>query len=164
MTRPRRPDSARGRGPAVPTMSWLLPCPLRSGTGVDDPSNASGSGTQTLQDVTDGTSGWQPRSIPYAYIQSLGPSVLAQFYMACWISPVLSLFIFALFGWTAEARASYWSVTHALGRRFGWKRGMRAGNASFELGTIEFRERTQNTLPLGAELACVPLRFTKCSP
>ena len=44
MTRPRRPDPARGRGPAVPTaaalarascsspptMSWLLPCPLRS--------------------------------------------------------------------------------------------------------------------------------------
>ncbi|VDB95511.1 unnamed protein product [Peniophora sp. CBMAI 1063] len=54
--------------------------------------------------------GWQPVGLSYAYVVSEGTLDLALFYFEYWTSPILAFVIFALFGATSEARASYWRI------------------------------------------------------
>ncbi|KZV67685.1 STE3-domain-containing protein [Peniophora sp. CONT] len=53
---------------------------------------------------------WAPHSSPYSDVLAKGRSGLAQFYFSNWVTPVLSLIIFALFGTTLNARKAYMTV------------------------------------------------------
>ncbi|KZV66429.1 fungal pheromone STE3G-protein-coupled receptor [Peniophora sp. CONT] len=89
-------------------------------------------------------SDWAPESVTYAEIAASPPSYLARTYFSAWTSPVLAFAIFALFGLTAEARASYWRVFFSIGAQFGWKPTFRArGGARSTLGPMQFGTRTQ---------------------
>ncbi|VDC01595.1 unnamed protein product [Peniophora sp. CBMAI 1063] len=94
---------------------------------------------------------WQPESFSYAYTVAQGASV-TDLYFQQWTSPVLAFAIFALFGVTSEARASYWRVICTIGGWFGWKPTPRTRRARSPLGDIEFGERpAQNSLSLGLD-------------
>ncbi|VDC06523.1 unnamed protein product [Peniophora sp. CBMAI 1063] len=81
---------------------------------------------------------WQPQSFLYADTVSVGPFTVADFYFTYWTSPTLAFVIFALFGITSEARASYWRIIRTVGGWLGWKPTARAHSP---LGEIEFSER-----------------------
>ncbi|VDC04731.1 unnamed protein product [Peniophora sp. CBMAI 1063] len=92
---------------------------------------------------------WQPISFSYA---ESGTADLAGKYFNQWTSPILAFVIFALFGVTSEARASYWRVICTIGGWFGWKPTSRASRARSLLEDIEFSERpAQNSMSLGLE-------------
>lgn len=94
----------------------------------------------------------------YADLVSQGTSTLAQIYFTQWTSPVLAFAIFALFGITSEARASYWRTVCTIGGWFGWKLTPRARRAPSPLGDIEFGERPpQGSMALGLEYDFSPL-------
>jgi len=65
---------------------------------------------------------WQPVGIPLRDQLSLGPWYGFEFYLATWSSIILGFAIFALFGFTAQARATYMSGVWALLSLFGLKR------------------------------------------
>ncbi|VDC04733.1 unnamed protein product [Peniophora sp. CBMAI 1063] len=95
---------------------------------------------------------WQPESVSYAAIVSLGTPSVASFYFQQWISPFLAFIIFALFGVTSEARASYWRTICTVCGWFGWRPTPRARRARSPLGDIEFGERpAQNSMSLGLD-------------
>ncbi|VDB95531.1 unnamed protein product [Peniophora sp. CBMAI 1063] len=97
-------------------------------------------------------SDWQPEGAPYADVVSSGPFDVAQFYFTEWTSPILAFTIFALFGVTSEARASYWRVICTVCGWFGWKPTLRTRRARSPLGDIEFGQRpAQNSMSLGLE-------------
>ncbi|VDB87015.1 unnamed protein product [Peniophora sp. CBMAI 1063] len=94
--------------------------------------------------------GWQPQSYSYAAVVSEGTFVVAQEYFVQWTSPALAFAIFALFGITAEARASYWRTICTIGGWFGWNTTPPRGHSPLE--DIEFGERPpQNSMSLGLE-------------
>ncbi|KZV71047.1 STE3-domain-containing protein [Peniophora sp. CONT] len=101
-------------------------------------------------------SNWEPQSISYAEVQAFGVSALVGEYFTLWASPVLSFTIFALFGMTAEARASYWRIICTAGGWFGWKPSPRVGNAGASLGTIEFGAQPLEAMTLDAEMGSHP--------
>ncbi|KZV75247.1 fungal pheromone STE3G-protein-coupled receptor [Peniophora sp. CONT] len=72
----------------------------------------------------------------------------ARIYFESWYPPVMAIVIFALFGLTTEARASYWRILHTIGGWFGWKPTVRSQSA---MGTMEFGERPQD-MSLDAEM------------
>ncbi|VDC01597.1 unnamed protein product [Peniophora sp. CBMAI 1063] len=95
---------------------------------------------------------WQPESLSYAGIVAQGTAGVAQDYFIQWTSPVLAFTIFALFGVTSEARASYWRIICTIGGWFGWKPIPRARRARSPLGDIEFGPRpAQNSMSLGLD-------------
>ncbi|VDB83398.1 unnamed protein product [Peniophora sp. CBMAI 1063] len=95
---------------------------------------------------------WQPEGFHYAETVAQGTSVVAYFYFNQWTSPFLAFVIFALFGVTSEARASYWRFICTIGSWFGWKPTPRAGRARSPLEDIEFGERpAQNSMSLGLD-------------
>ncbi|VDC01592.1 unnamed protein product [Peniophora sp. CBMAI 1063] len=95
---------------------------------------------------------WQPESFSYADIVAQGTSTVGAFYFTQWTSPVLAFTIFALFGVTSEARASYGRIICAIGGWFGWKPTPRTRRARSPLGDIEFGERpAQNSTSLGLD-------------
>lgn len=97
---------------------------------------------------------WQPESFSYAAIVFGGTYDVAQFYFINWTSPVLAFAIFALFGITTEARASYWCIIFTVCGWFGWHPTPRTRRARSPLGDIEFGERpAQNSMSLGLEYA-----------
>ncbi|VDC02199.1 unnamed protein product [Peniophora sp. CBMAI 1063] len=97
-------------------------------------------------------SDWQPESISYARLVSEGTADTAAFYFNQWSSPVLAFAIFALFGVTSEARASYWQLIGTIGRRFGWNPTPRTRKALPSLGDMEFGERpTRSAVSLSLE-------------
>ncbi|KZV63981.1 STE3-domain-containing protein [Peniophora sp. CONT] len=79
---------------------------------------------------------WEPQAYSYAELVTLGTSTMAQYYFTQWTSPVLAFAIFALFGVTSEARASYWRIICTIGGWFGWKPTLRRERTP--LGDIEF--------------------------
>ncbi|VDC01501.1 unnamed protein product [Peniophora sp. CBMAI 1063] len=91
---------------------------------------------------------WEPVAYTYADTIAGGISNLAQLYFAQWTSPVLAFVIFGLFGWTAEARQSYWDVVCTIGAWFGWKQNARKnGHPAFEsLGEMQFGTRPLDTV------------------
>ena len=95
---------------------------------------------------------WAPQSLSYADQRAIGTSYLAQTYFAYWTSPVLAFFIFALFGASAEARASYWKVACAVGGWVGW----RPAPPPPELGEMKFGAYPQG-LTFDAEFGCVKM-------
>ncbi|VDB82752.1 unnamed protein product [Peniophora sp. CBMAI 1063] len=88
-------------------------------------------------------SDWAPRSITYAELQASGTSSLVLQYFAHWVSPVLAFAIFALFGCTVEARASYWRMFWTVAGWLGWRPNARLArkDASTSIGAIEFGAR-----------------------
>ena len=58
---------------------------------------------------------WTPLSSPYTDVLSGGRSGLAQFYFSNWVTPCLSFVIFALFGFTPNARSAYMIMLRWIG-------------------------------------------------
>ncbi|VDB91254.1 unnamed protein product [Peniophora sp. CBMAI 1063] len=82
---------------------------------------------------------WTPPTYTYEELLEAGPAYVAEFYATFWSALVLSYAIFALFGSTAEARATYWRAILWVGKWFGWKPAPRApSNTESTLGTIQF--------------------------
>jgi hypothetical protein len=100
-------------------------------------------------------SDWGP--IAYSYSELVGEGFWGVFrlYLENWISPILALAIFALFGLTSEARATYWRGFFTLVTFFGWKH---SACKDRDLGEIKFSKR-----PLTTTKRCVlkplPLDF-----
>ncbi|VDC04729.1 unnamed protein product [Peniophora sp. CBMAI 1063] len=95
---------------------------------------------------------WEPRSFSYAEILSGGTSVVVQNYFVRWTSPILAFAIFALFGVTSEARASYWRIICTMAGWFGWKPTSCTRRVPSSPGEIEFGDRpAQNSLSLGLD-------------
>ncbi|KZV66663.1 hypothetical protein PENSPDRAFT_654704 [Peniophora sp. CONT] len=86
---------------------------------------------------------WEPEGFSYADIVATGTSGIAQQYFSEWTSPVLSFAIFALFGTTSEARASYRGAICTVGSWFGWRSTPRTHTARPTQDTFEFGERPQ---------------------
>ncbi|KZV60800.1 fungal pheromone STE3G-protein-coupled receptor, partial [Peniophora sp. CONT] len=63
---------------------------------------------------------WEPPSLSYNELQASGTAQLARSYFTEWTSPILAFTIFALFGLTSEARASYMRLMYSVCGRFGW--------------------------------------------
>ena len=98
---------------------------------------------------------WEPESYPYEEIVSLGASSLAPTYFVLWTSPVLALAIIALFGITAEARASYRRCACIVAERLGWKASVFVERTRTPLEKIEFGERSDPESALvDTELRC----------
>ncbi|KZV70308.1 hypothetical protein PENSPDRAFT_445732 [Peniophora sp. CONT] len=89
-----------------------------------------------------------PSSTLYADLKESGTYSLAQVYLGYWSSPFLAMSIFALFGLTTEARASYRRVLYAVCSRLGWKpQALSRGRDLPELGSIEFGAPVQGMTP-----------------
>lgn len=100
---------------------------------------------------------WQPRGYSYAEMVAQGTSTVAEIYFTQWTSPILAFVIFALFGVTPEARASYWHIVCTTGGWFGWKSTPRAHRACSRIGDVEFGERpAPNSTSLGLECVASP--------
>ncbi|KZV72497.1 STE3-domain-containing protein [Peniophora sp. CONT] len=63
------------------------------------------------------TTFWSPVSFSYEQISV----EVVELYVSNWTDPVLAFVIFALFGLTPDARASYWSAITIVGGWFGWR-------------------------------------------
>jgi hypothetical protein len=83
-------------------------------------------------------SDWDPEALPYSEVVESGRWAVTGLYFQNWISPVLAVTIFALFGITSEARATYWRGICAVGRLVGWEPPMRKQD---KIGEIEFGAR-----------------------
>ena len=94
---------------------------------------------------------WDPIGVPYEELQANGAASLADFYFIYWSSPVLAFVIFALFGVTAEARASYWRAIRTIGGWLGLMPASRAGPMTSHMGTMEFSAPPQGMISLDVE-------------
>ncbi|VDC04730.1 unnamed protein product [Peniophora sp. CBMAI 1063] len=95
---------------------------------------------------------WQPKSFSYEDTVSLGTPTVATVYFQQWTSPVLAFTIFAFFGVTSEARASYWRIICIIGDWFGWKRTLRTRRPCSLPGGIEFGDPpAQSSMSLGLD-------------
>ncbi|VDC02197.1 unnamed protein product [Peniophora sp. CBMAI 1063] len=95
---------------------------------------------------------WQPESDTYADVLADGTLHVVQFYFIEWMSPILALAIFGLFGATSEARTSYWRVICRVGHWFGWEPTPRTRRARSPPDDIVFDVRPpQNSMSLGLE-------------
>jgi hypothetical protein len=65
-------------------------------------------------------SNWGPFALPYSALAENGFWTVFEAYFSSWASVVLAIVIFALFGLTSEARATYSLGICSLGRLFGW--------------------------------------------
>jgi hypothetical protein len=83
-------------------------------------------------------SDWAPEG--FSYSEEVGEGVwdLFNFYFESWASPTLALAIFALFGLTSEARATYWRSFCSVAILFGWTP---PAHKNEDLGEIEFGAR-----------------------
>ncbi|KZV65148.1 fungal pheromone STE3G-protein-coupled receptor [Peniophora sp. CONT] len=99
---------------------------------------------------------WEPEGFSYAELQTLGAVDLPSVYFAYWTSPALAFAIFAIFGLTSEARASYWRIICTVAGWFDWKPSSRAQSRRMSLGEIEFGVRAQNTSDFDLEMGWVP--------
>jgi hypothetical protein len=81
-------------------------------------------------------SNWGPVAVLYS---DMPPWFRYQLYVQSWISPFLSIIIFALLGTTPEACATYWRGIHAVGKRFGYTPPAVKHNE--DLGKIQFGTR-----------------------
>lgn len=99
-------------------------------------------------------SDWAPVSFSYAQVKAGGTAAIAQFYFTHWISPILAFAIFGLFGLTAEACASYWSVVRAIVGWFGWKPRTGAKDMKTSLRDIEFQTRIEEVSTCDAVTRC----------
>ncbi|VDB87322.1 unnamed protein product [Peniophora sp. CBMAI 1063] len=106
---------------------------------------------------------WAPVGISNAEAEAGGTAGMAQQYFGQWTSPVLALAIFALFGFTAEARASYMRAIRVVCGRFGLVSAAppRTRKAHSTLGTIEFGERPPQDVSFDAEYG-IPSRASDC--
>ena len=84
---------------------------------------------------------WEPVGFSYAEMVAGGQSNVAQVYFSHWTSPILAFVIFGLFGFTSEARASYWRVICTVCGWFGFKPKTRGSRSRTPLGDIQFGER-----------------------
>ncbi|VDC03115.1 unnamed protein product [Peniophora sp. CBMAI 1063] len=90
--------------------------------------------------------------VSYADLVASGRSTVVQIYFQQWVSSVLAITIFCLFGVTSEARASYWRTICAVGGWFGWKPTPRVRGARSPLGDIGLNERNaHHSISLGLE-------------
>jgi hypothetical protein len=94
---------------------------------------------------------WTPLSFAYADLVADGTWSVFGLYFTHWTSPVLGLAIFALFGLTQDARATYASGGRALCSRLGLKVYGRACDGVDEM-TFGVRQ-----LGMDVESGCVPL-------
>ncbi|VDB91222.1 unnamed protein product [Peniophora sp. CBMAI 1063] len=88
---------------------------------------------------------WEPMVITYAETVAGGPSSVAQFYFSQWASTILAFAIFGLFGFTNEARATYWRGICTVAGWVGCRPAMRARRARTSLADMEFGYQTQQT-------------------
>ncbi|KZV72025.1 STE3-domain-containing protein [Peniophora sp. CONT] len=100
---------------------------------------------------------WSPVGISWVHLEASGgkPIIAAQ-YLSQWTSVAHSFAIFALFGLTASARASYWGAICTVTGLFGWKptwRG-RVGVTRSVLSSIRFN---RNAPPQEISLASCEL-------
>jgi hypothetical protein len=65
-------------------------------------------------------SDWEPFGVPYSFFVKDGFWGMFNVYFPPWSSPALAIVVFALFGLTSEARATYWRGICAVGKIFGW--------------------------------------------
>jgi hypothetical protein len=65
-------------------------------------------------------SNWGPVAFTYSTIVGRGVWPHFYFYFNNWMSPILAIAIFALFGLTSEARATYWRSFYTIAKHFGW--------------------------------------------
>jgi hypothetical protein len=78
--------------------------------------------------------------IAFSYAMWTSTGILSRFelYFQFWISPVLAIAIFALFGFTSEARSAYWRAFCTVAKLIGWTPPIPGDE---ELGEIEFGAR-----------------------
>ena len=88
---------------------------------------------------------WEPVSVSYEEFLEGGTSHVARQYFIHWTSPILAFVIFALFGVTKEARASYWIAIRTVLGWLGWKPTLLPHAAHSSPRTIEPREGPQGT-------------------
>jgi hypothetical protein len=65
-------------------------------------------------------SDWDPVAFRYSEIAESGTWSILSFYFNNWTSPILAIAIFALFGLTPEAWATYWRGFCTVSKHFGW--------------------------------------------
>jgi hypothetical protein len=102
-------------------------------------------------------SDWGPIAVPYSEQVGwfMGRFVL---YLEFWTSPILAIVIFAFFGLTAEARATYWRGFCFVAKIFGWTPPALKGGSK-DLGSIEFGPRQ-----LTATERCAPWSSAQIFP
>jgi hypothetical protein len=78
--------------------------------------------------------------IALSYSEAIGAGTWSRLglYFGLWTAPILAIIIFAFFGFTSEARATYWRGFRAVGRLFGWTP---PAPKSAVLGGIQFNAR-----------------------
>ncbi|KZV72026.1 fungal pheromone STE3G-protein-coupled receptor [Peniophora sp. CONT] len=107
---------------------------------------------------------WSPLGFSWADVKAGGKLNLAIQYLDQWASVAHSFAIFALFGLTVGARASYWRAICTVAGWFGWKptwRG-RSGATRSVLSSIRFnRNRQAQEVSLAS---CEPLGYVHRSP
>ncbi|VDC02673.1 unnamed protein product [Peniophora sp. CBMAI 1063] len=81
--------------------------------------------------------GWTPVGFPYTELEA-DTSGLVATYFTYWSTPALAFAIFGLFGFTFEARDSYWRVVCMVLGRFGWKASSRQTTAPSDLRSMQF--------------------------
>ncbi|KZV61732.1 STE3-domain-containing protein [Peniophora sp. CONT] len=99
---------------------------------------------------------WEPVGFSYAGLKAFGTSELAQYYFTQWTSPILAYVIFALFGMTSEARASYWRIICITGAWFGSEPKTRTPRGLSSPGIVDI-DTPLHEMSLDAELRCVLL-------
>ncbi|KZV59818.1 hypothetical protein PENSPDRAFT_694822 [Peniophora sp. CONT] len=102
---------------------------------------------------------WEPAEVPYSLLENAGRFQVAQFYFNFWAPPVLAFTVFAFFGVTAEARASYWRILCTIGQWFGWEPTLESEKQRMSLGIIEFGEGPQD-ISIDAEMGSYPSSVT----
>ncbi|KZV69437.1 STE3-domain-containing protein [Peniophora sp. CONT] len=93
---------------------------------------------------------WDPIKFSYEEVLTGGSFNAANFYWQYWMAPGLALVIFGLFGFTVEARASYWRAICAIRGCFGWKPTL--STRDMALGVMEFGLQPMQEVSFDAEL------------
>jgi hypothetical protein len=81
-------------------------------------------------------SAWEPIWFTYAE-EKQENWIFAQLYAGLWAGPILAVAIFALFGFTPDAREAYWRGIGAVGGLFRWKLSRRAQEDA-QMQTMDF--------------------------
>ena len=93
---------------------------------------------------------WEPIRYPYKQNEAYGKVALVELYVAMWTPPTLALAVFALFGLSAEARASYWRIACTIRSWFGTKRTPISDGHSKQPGDVELDGHLQVTTEVGS--------------
>jgi hypothetical protein len=90
---------------------------------------------------------WEPFSVPFSRLVSIGSWEVASLYVALWQPVFVGFAVVALFGFTKEARWSYWGTFVAAAKLLGWHSSIaRDEGARLEMRSIVFAARPGDEL------------------